>query len=156
MKRSGKFYRKNEREVMKSLGLSPTYNSGSGWIEKEDGQNDYIICQLKSTDSQSIKVNQKDLRMLENNAAVTHKLPVFAIQFLNTCEVWLLVKPFHMQGVSDYLNTGKIESLDLGIDLDNMEEYEMKQNIKIKSSGDAREQYKKEQEQRYNKTRSAI
>ena len=36
-KRTGKFYRKNEAEVMKSLGLIPTKNSGSGWIEKEDG-----------------------------------------------------------------------------------------------------------------------
>ena len=51
-KRSFKFYRQNEAEVMKSLGLKPTKNSGSGWIEKEDGQNDYIICQLKSTDAQ--------------------------------------------------------------------------------------------------------
>ena len=32
MKRSGKFYRKNEAEVMKALGLKPTKNSGSGWV----------------------------------------------------------------------------------------------------------------------------
>lgn len=32
MLRSGKFYRRNEAEVMKSLGLRPTKNSGSGWI----------------------------------------------------------------------------------------------------------------------------
>lgn len=51
MKRSGKFYRKNEAEVMESLGLKPTKNSGSGWVEKEDGQSDEIICQLKSTDA---------------------------------------------------------------------------------------------------------
>ena len=31
-KRSTRFYRKNEREVMQSLGLKPTKNSGSGWI----------------------------------------------------------------------------------------------------------------------------
>ena len=67
MKRTTKFYRKNEEEVMESLGLKPTKNSGSGWIEKEDGQSDNVICQLKSTDAQSIKVNQKDLRMLEYN-----------------------------------------------------------------------------------------
>lgn len=30
--RSFKFYRKNEEEVMKSLGLKPTKNSGSGWV----------------------------------------------------------------------------------------------------------------------------
>ena len=65
MKRSGKFYRKNEKEVMESLGLKPTYNSGSGWVEKEDGQNEDVICQLKSTDAQSIKINQKDIRILE-------------------------------------------------------------------------------------------
>jgi hypothetical protein len=28
MKRSGKFYRKNEAEVMRDLGLKPTKNSG--------------------------------------------------------------------------------------------------------------------------------
>ena len=31
-KRTTKFYRKNEEEVMESLGLKPTKNSGSGWI----------------------------------------------------------------------------------------------------------------------------
>ena len=61
MKRSGKFYRKNEAEVMKALGLVPTKNSGSGWIEKEDGQNENVICQLKSTDAQSIRIVQKDI-----------------------------------------------------------------------------------------------
>lgn len=32
MLRSGRFYRRNEAEVMKSLGLRPTKNSGSGWV----------------------------------------------------------------------------------------------------------------------------
>ena len=32
MLRSGKFYRRNEAEVMKSLGLRPTKNSGSSWV----------------------------------------------------------------------------------------------------------------------------
>lgn len=31
-KRTGKFYRRNEEEVMESLGLKPTKNSGSGWV----------------------------------------------------------------------------------------------------------------------------
>lgn len=30
--RSFKFYRQNESEVMKTLGMKPTKNSGSGWI----------------------------------------------------------------------------------------------------------------------------
>ena len=33
--RTTNFYRKNEEEVMKSLGLKPTKNSGSGWIQKK-------------------------------------------------------------------------------------------------------------------------
>ena len=32
MTRTTKFYRKNEREVMKKLGFKPTKNSGSGWV----------------------------------------------------------------------------------------------------------------------------
>lgn len=154
MKRTGKFYRKNEREVMKSLGLEPTYNSGSGWIEKEDGQNDYVICQLKSTDAQSIKVNQKDLRILEKNSVISHKIPVFAIQFLNTNEVWIMVKPESLEDVSEYIKTGKVENLDLGIKLSNTTPTLIQKDI-IKSSSTAREKFKKEMEQKYNKTKSA-
>lgn len=92
-KRSTKFYRKNEEEVMKQLGFKPTKNSGAGWVEKEDGQNEQCICQLKSTDKRSISIKQDDLHILEQNAAVAHKLPVFALQFLNTNEVWVMIKP---------------------------------------------------------------
>lgn len=141
---------------MDSLGLTPTYNSGSGWIEKEDGQNDYVICQLKSTDAQSIKVNQKDLRILEKNAVVTHKLPMFAIQFLNTNEVWLMVKPADIQSISEYIGVGKINGFDLGINIDGVKEYKTKSSNRIKSSVNAREQYKLEQEKKYDKTRSAL
>lgn len=155
MKRSGKFYRKNEKEVMETLGLKATYNSGSGWIEKEDGQNEYLICQLKSTDAQSIKVNQKDIRILEHNAAVAHKLPVFAIQFLNTGEVWLMVKPIDLQEVSEYLDTGEIKRKDDIICNVNEKDIDYTIANKIKSSSKAREEYKKEQMKKYDKTKSA-
>lgn len=156
MKRSGKFYRKNEREVMKSLGLEPTLNSGSGWIAKEDGTNDYLICQLKSTDAQSIKVNQKDLRILEKNAVIEHKLPVFAIQFLNTGEIWLMVKPMHIDGIGEYLSTGEVKEnyFDLDLDVEDIESVETKKIIK--SSGKSREQFHMERERKYDRTKSAI
>lgn len=32
MKRSTRYYRKNEATVMKQLGFNPTINSGAGWI----------------------------------------------------------------------------------------------------------------------------
>lgn len=153
MKRSGKFYRKNEREVMESLGLRPTKNSGSGWIEKEDGENDYLICQLKSTDAQSIKVNQKDIRILENNAAVEHKVPVFAIQFLNTNEVWLMVKPEDISDVAEYIDTGSIEHERFDVDVDDIPS--VNNNRIIKSSGNAREQFHEELNKKYDRTKSA-
>lgn len=156
MKRSGKFYRKNEKEVMESLGLKATKNSGSGWIEKEDGQNDYLVCQLKSTDAQSIKINQKDIRILEYNASTIHKVPIFAIQFLNTGEVWLMAKPEDFTFVSEYIDTGKIERDE---EIDFVQEHpKTKVNLqitKIKSSKDAKEKFRKEQEQKYDRTKSA-
>lgn len=154
-KRSFKFYRENEREVMEALGLKPTKNSGSGWIEKEDGQNDAVICQLKSTDAQSIKVNQKDIRILEKNSLVEHKIPMFAIQFLNTGEVWLMVKPEHIKQIGQYLDTGeKPVELDLGIELGQQLEND-KPIRTIKSSSSSRERFHNQQKSKYNKTRSA-
>lgn len=96
-KRSGKWYRNNEREVMEKLGLTPTPNSGSGWIVKEDGQSEDIICQLKSTDAGSIKINLQDIHKLQYNASVAHKVPVFAVQFIKTNEVFLLIRPEDLQ-----------------------------------------------------------
>lgn len=157
--RSFKFYRKNEQEVMKSLGLKPTKNSGSGWIEKEDGQNDYVICQLKSTDAQSIKVNQKDIRTLEKNAMIEHKIPVFVIQFLNTGEVWLMIKPDDLPDASEYILTGSINENrleQLGIDLDASEDLRTISHKSVKSSGDSREMFHKQQSKKYNKKRSAL
>lgn len=152
-KRTFKFYRKNEAEVMESLGLKPTLNSGSTWIEKEDGQNDYVICQLKSTDAQSIKVNQKDIRTLEKNALVAHKIPLFAIQFLNTNEVWLMVKPTDIEDVVQYIETGKYKKQNQELDLDDVKPKIIKN--KIKSSENARNEFYKQKEEKYRKERKA-
>lgn len=166
MKRTGKFYRKNEAEVMKSLGLKPTKNSGSGWVEKEDGQNDFVICQLKSTDAQSIKINQKDIRMLEHNAAIEHKMPVFAIQFLNTREVWLMVKPEDLSMISKYIGTGTPPARNF-VEADFGEYFlpytgdekgikEAQESVKkISSSGAARKQFYDELNRQHNKARGA-
>lgn len=157
-KRSFKFYRENEREVMEALGLKPTKNSGSGWIEKEDGQNDYVICQLKSTDAQSIKVNQKDIRILEKNARIEHKIPMFAIQFLNTGEVWIMLRPEDISDTSEYILTGDIHNnrlKDLGINLDDSDELESINVNTIKSSSKSRKKFFDERNKKYDKTRSA-
>lgn len=156
-KRSTKFYRKNEAEVMESLGMKATKNSGSGWIEKEDGQNDQLICQLKSTDAQSIKVNQKDIRILEYNASVANKVPLFAIQFLNTNEVWLMIKPEDVFNVAEALNGAVIKKQDSLFNVDESTLYKAPRNVRkaIKSSSNARERFHEEKNKKYDKTRSA-
>ena len=153
MRRSGKFYRKNEAEVMRSLGLEPTPNSGSGPIWKEDGQSDEVICQLKSTDANSIRVNKKDLDVLSYNAAVAHKLPVFAIQFLQSNEVYLLIKPEMLCEAAKYIETGEYESANefVGIDLTEHETMTPTTKKVIKSSSNARERFNQENEKRFKK-----
>lgn len=119
-------------------------------IEKEDGQNEFVICQLKSTDAQSIKVNQKDIRILEKNARVAHKIPVFAIQFLNTNEVWLLVKPESLTPVSEYLTSGKVSDMDAmyGIDIV-ADDLKPKKKVDVKSAEDSRKNFFAEREKEY-------
>lgn len=160
-KRSGKFYRKNEQEVMRSLGFKPTINSGSTWIEKEDGITDNLICQLKSTDANSIKINKNDLDTLEYNSLVSHKLPVFAIQFLQSNEVYLLIRPEDLKDIVKYIKTGKVsEERFLGVEeltgdsTDNGQEVP-KRKI-IKSGSKSREAFNKATEKRYErKSKSA-
>ena len=153
MKRSGKFYRKNEAEVMKSLGLTPTKNSGSGWIEKEDGQSEHVICQLKSTDANSIKINKKDLDTLQYNASVSHKIPVFAIQFLQSNEVYLIIKPEILCEAAQYIKTGEYKSEDIFSDifLKDCEEFGINPEKIVKSSSKSRERYTKANESKYKK-----
>lgn len=170
MKRSGKFYRKNEREVMKSLGFEPTPNSGSGWICKEDGQNEDAICQLKSTDAKSIRIDQKDIEALEYNALVSHKIPVFAIQFLNTNEIFLLIRPEHLGEVSKIIKGERPinnQSDFLGLDMESSEAqggvYEnglnglkpkSRKDVEkkvIKSSANSRKEFMKANDSKYQK-----
>lgn len=157
MKRSGKFYRKNEAEVMQMLGMKPTKGSGCAWVEKEDGQNEDLICQLKSTDAASIKVNKLDIDKLMYNAAVAHKLPIFAIQFLQSQEVFLLVRPQDLQDVAKFLDTGKVKSSDVFTDIDCSDCETAIQTIgkKIKSSERSRRSFMEENENKFKKRRKS-
>ena len=110
-KRSTKWYRKNEAEVMRRLGFKPTRNSGATWIEKCDGQSDHCICELKSTDNSSFTVKQEYLHTLESHAIEAHKLPVFAFQFLNTDEVWLSIKESDIEAFKNLIKQSVLEEL---------------------------------------------
>lgn len=140
---------------MKSLGLKTTKNSGSGWVEKEDGISDAVICQLKSTDKESIKLNKRDIDVLNYNAGVCHKMPVFAIQFLQYNEVYLLVKPDMLTDIAKYIETGTYTSQNdfLDLDVSDVEETTVKAKRKIKSSSSARIRFNEENEKKFKKER---
>lgn len=130
-KRSTKWYRKNEAEVMRRLGLKPTRNSGAGWIEKCDGENEHFICELKSTDHESFSIKQSVLHVLEHHALEAHKIPLFAFQFINRDEVWVAIKEEDIQAYRELIERDVLNKLEeedeeflkKGIDNQGEEEY---------------------------------
>ena len=138
---------------MKLLGLEPTPNSGSGWLVKEDGQNENVICQLKSTDNNSIKINKLDLDKLSYNSLVVHKLPVFAIQFLSSNEVYLLVKPEDITDIAKYINTGEKPKIELDfINIPDTKQNRIQKDVRvIKSSSSSRKAFMNENDDKFRK-----
>lgn len=106
-KRNVKFYFKNEKALMKELGLNSVPGSGNGII-KEDGQNEYIIAQLKSTDAASISIKQTDVNVLFYNAIITHKIPIFINQFLDG-QTLISMRLEDIPDVANYIICGKAE-----------------------------------------------
>lgn len=82
-KRLSRWYFKNEKKVLEKLGLNPQPGSGSGELFKEDGENENLLAQLKTTETKSIKITMKDFIALEDNALVCHKTPVFINQVIS-------------------------------------------------------------------------
>ena len=121
-------------------------------VEKEDGQSEQCICQLKSTDKQSISIKQNDIHILEQNAAIAHKLPVFALQFLNTGEVWVMIKPEDLTLIQSLVEGDDIsEQLQSGFDLgiDNEDDTCYNMIVSGKNAGKsylARQAYMKQRE----------
>ena len=123
-KRTTKWYRKNEAEVIHRLGFKPTRNSGATWIDKGDGQNEHCVCELKSTDNASYRLEQTTLHTLEANAIEAHKLPVFALQFLNVDEIWLAVKETDIEAFKQLVKASVLEEL-----IDNDIFYDVKKDL---------------------------
>lgn len=147
---------KNEREVMESLGLRQVAGSGNGWVSKEDGENEHVLCQLKSTDKKSYSVKKEDIDTLEQNAAMSHKIPVFAVQFLGDNATYLLVSPENLQELARYLNTGSVQksSVDWGTAEPKVTEDTPQRTATVRSGG--RERYMaRHDREREKKKRSA-
>lgn len=144
--RKVKFWFKNEKEVMRQLGFKPVKGSGSGWVDKEDGESDVALAQLKSTEAESYKLNYLDLEKLEYHASVSHKLPVFVIEFLNR-GTYLLFNVNDLDNLYDFLVDNKVEKKEPVISVN---EGALKRKA-IKSSGAKRKQFYKEREQTWKK-----
>lgn len=150
MRRSGKFYYRNERETMEMLGMRQVPGSGNGWVAKEDGENERLICQLKSTDGNSIGVKKIDIDKLLLNAETEHKLPVFAVQFLKSGEVYLLVRPIDIEEVAEYLDTGVVKRSKED-DIVEVKKAKAKKKPVVRSSESARERFKAENDRKFKK-----
>lgn len=121
-RRSGKFWRSREKAIMSKIGLKPVPGSGSGELYKEDGENDYILCQLKSTEQESIKINRLDVEKLIYHADLVNKIPIFVIDFLP--DLLLVCSPLEeLPNISGYLKTGtgKTSKSDLIADIESLE-----------------------------------
>lgn len=145
MKRSGKFYSRNEKETLLSLGLKPAPMSGAGWIVKEDGENEVVMVQLKSTDSSSYRLDLLDMKKLEYHADVSKKLPVFLIQFLKADKIYAVVDINSLDELGKAFKTGKVGKK---IVIEDNEEMEVKRKV-IKSSKKSREKFFKERGEKF-------
>lgn len=150
-KRSTKWYRKNEVEIMHRLGINPTINSGAGWIQKEDGESDLFMCQLKSTDNKSISVKQEDINALEYHACISHKIPIFALQFLTTDSVYVMIPEEEFKEYQEYKKAKQNETFSQkSVDIEEEKEYNkdtQKVNRNINKMRSTREQFYKQMEQ---------
>lgn len=148
MKRSGKFYSKNEKETLSKLGLRPIPFSGAGWVEKEDGENEFSLVQLKSTEASSYRVDMLDIKKLEYHASVSNKVPVFLIQFLKHDKIYALVNLEDLDELHEIFNNE-----DNVIQKKGSDSYEEVAVVKklVSSSSKARKQFFEEKEKQYAK-----
>ena len=139
MKRTGKFYSRNEKETLSRLGLKPSPMSGAGWVIKEDGENDIVMVQLKSTDSSSYRLDLLDLTKLEYHADISRKVPIFLIQYLKTGKIYAVVDIDNIKELGEALDTGKVKEKMVIKDIESTVEKKV-----VKTSKKSREQFFKE------------
>lgn len=146
MRRKGKFYSKNEKEVMKGLGLTPAPASGAGWIVKEDGENELSMVQLKSTDSTRYTLDMLDMKKLEYHAQVSNKIPIFLVQFIQEDRMYAIVPVDSILDLSKALETGHVQER-ISIKPEKL----VSSRALIRSSKTSRDKFFEEKEKQYGK-----
>lgn len=157
-KRSGKFYSQNEKRTLKALGLTPAPASGAGWVVKEDGENETLMVQLKSTDSLSYRVSRLDMKKLEFHAEVSNKVPVFLVQFLKDDRLYAIVDVnniddlfYGLKGIKpkeSVINNNILYNNNLSVDKSTSESVNKKI---IKTNKSSRDKFFLEQEKKFRK-----
>jgi hypothetical protein len=148
MAKTGKEWRKREREVMSRLGLTPVVGSGSGWISKEDGESETILSQLKSTEKDSYRITLYDLELLKEHARQAGKAPLFVVDFVGV-GAFLLIQAGDFDEISDALYGRDIKTEDVRIA--KVAEDSFVQRKTVSSSARARNKFNKEQEEKWQK-----
>jgi len=134
---------------MLSLGLSPTKNSGAGWIEKEDGYNENVLAQLKSTHNNSINIHLDDVDILNYHAGVEGKEPVFIIDFIDKRRKFFVIECDKLENVFNGLMTTLPKNTSDFV-LPNFKNDEgFQQNNIIQSSEEAKIKFQTEQAEKY-------
>ena len=133
---------------MRSLGFEPVQGSGSGWVHKEDGENDAALAQLKSTESDSYRVSTGDLDKLEYHASVSNKVPVFVIEFLGR-ETYAMINVKDFYRLQDLVVGKKVETEPRG-NFVCSSEVEVGRK-KVASAAYDKRKYYEEEEARWNK-----
>lgn len=147
--RTQKWYLKNEAELMRELGLEPQPGSGNG-DAKEDGENDHILAQLKSTDKQSFSVKLLDMEKLEYHASLAHKMPLFIVQFLQTDERYALMRIEDIPAMAKYLECGVSEPrTNIAAEMEQEKPKRKPKKKAVKSSASAREQFYAEEQEKW-------
>ncbi len=146
MKRSGKFWYRNEKQTLEALGFQQIPGSGNGFAAKEDGENEFALVQLKSTDKSSYTLDLLDLKKLEFHAEVDNKIPLFLIQYLKANKIYAVIEVSNIADLKDIIETGNKKESKV---MPNAEASVL--DRRVKSSSKAIQSYRKEQERRWQK-----
>jgi hypothetical protein len=120
-------------------------------IDKEDGQNEFIIAQLKSTDAASMSIKLHDIHTLEYNAVISHKIPIFVIEFLQSGELFILAKPADFPSVAKYIECGKCDIVIPQVEIEMEESAEAPKPKKVISSGNRKKFWDEKEKERAKK-----
>lgn len=145
MKRSGKFYYRNEKETLETLGFKQVPGSGNGWIAKEDGESENTLVQLKSTESSSYTLQMLDLKKLEVHAETANKFPLFLVQFLKHDKIYAVVSVENIADLTQMLKTGKVQDRTVKFD----SRSSLVERKKVSSSSKAINSYRKEMQDKW-------